>query len=988
MKGELNMGSVAIFKGKLVKFLAKAGILVPTRGDVDRSTAPAAGEMAFNTDSSALEVYTGSNWAGVESSATQTLVGTPGDPVPDLVFLSKNINRVATNPLTVAEHQGNLYYASTSIAAIERSNLEYFNNFTLNRFTANVSSTIKTNFNGVVYSAAIVGLYTYFVGDFDSYNGQPAKCIAKVRTSTGVLDTVFQAGVNSSFTQTPLRYANGIVVDSNYLGLIVIGDFTEYGGTSANRIVKIDVNTGLRDTNFVVGSGLNDKPEVIEILNTDVYIGGNFTSYNGTTRNRLVKLDEGTGAVNTNFDPGVGFNSTVLAIAFNPSNQLVYVGGDFFTYQGVSARRIVAIEEFNAAIYTSFNTANTRGATNTVRAIYFSGSYLIIGGAFTHFNSTSTPRLVKINQLTADIINTFNVGTGFDKDVRTITADGFGDPVVYVGGDFTTYQGNPANKIIKLDNISAGYYVDFNTTTASTGFLPLTNYTDEPVRVYKILDPFSSNIIVCGALSQFNSVNPWHVTQIVKTLPTGLIDRTWTSPLFNSSSLNDAITDMVIRGNAIFVCGDFTSVTKNNVTTNRPYLVKIDLTTGDVVTGFDTSVGFNGYVNSIVLDEVFDHIYVCGAFTLYGANTAGYLARLDSNTATFDTAFAVGNGFNGQPRRMALDGNGHIYVAGFITYYNSANAQGVAKLNTLDASLTTEFNDGTTSRFSGGAVYSLALDSAGNVYVCGEFTKYEFISRQRILKLDSFGELDTTFNTSSGFNARVEDIAYDSVSNSIYCTGTFTTYKGVNRDSIAKINATTGELDTTFTPSAETFKFVSVSNNAYVKILSNSVFMSLTRGFLYSGAERYVLNLNKTTANISASANPVAYTLQQSDNYTTFLINDSIASTITIPAGLPTGFKFKVVQLGSSSITVLGAGSVVINSAGGITSTSSQYQSLEVVSYAADTYHLTVDGSNAVKSDPTGIAGADAVVNIVTLNQAEYDAITTPSATTLYVIVG
>jgi hypothetical protein len=50
-----------------------------------------------------------------------------------------------------------------------------------------------------------------------------------------------------------------------------------------------------------------------------------------------------------------------------------------------------------------------------------------------------------------------------------------------------------------------------------------------------------------------------------------------------------------------------------------------------------------------------------------------------------------------------------------------------------------------------------------------------------------------------------------------------------------------------------------------------------------------------------------------------------------------------------------------------------------------------VDGSQltnlpAVVSDPTGITGADAVTNIISLTQAEYDAIATPSATTLYVI--
>lgn len=40
----------------------------------------------------------------------------------------------------------------------------------------------------------------------------------------------------------------------------------------------------------------------------------------------------------------------------------------------------------------------------------------------------------------------------------------------------------------------------------------------------------------------------------------------------------------------------------------------------------------------------------------------------------------------------------------------------------------------------------------------------------------------------------------------------------------------------------------------------------------------------------------------------------------------------------------------------------------------------------AVGSDITGITGADAITNIVSLTQAEYDAIGSPNATTLYVI--
>jgi hypothetical protein len=49
------------------------------------------------------------------------------------------------------------------------------------------------------------------------------------------------------------------------------------------------------------------------------------------------------------------------------------------------------------------------------------------------------------------------------------------------------------------------------------------------------------------------------------------------------------------------------------------------------------------------------------------------------------------------------------------------------------------------------------------------------------------------------------------------------------------------------------------------------------------------------------------------------------------------------------------------------------------------------DGSTlnkAVVSDNAGITGADKITNIVSLTQAEYNALATKNATTLYVIVG
>ena len=43
-------------------------------------------------------------------------------------------------------------------------------------------------------------------------------------------------------------------------------------------------------------------------------------------------------------------------------------------------------------------------------------------------------------------------------------------------------------------------------------------------------------------------------------------------------------------------------------------------------------------------------------------------------------------------------------------------------------------------------------------------------------------------------------------------------------------------------------------------------------------------------------------------------------------------------------------------------------------------------GSDGVQSDVTGITGAVAVTNIVSISQADYDAISTPDASTIYYI--
>src|SRR5690349_24066388 len=75
----------------------------------------------------------------------------------------------------------------------------------------------------------------------------------------------------------------------------------------------------------------------------DVYVGGDFTTYNGAQANRIVRLNA-DGTIDQNFVGASGFDATVRWIAPAAAQSAnVYVGGDFTAYNGVPKARILRL---------------------------------------------------------------------------------------------------------------------------------------------------------------------------------------------------------------------------------------------------------------------------------------------------------------------------------------------------------------------------------------------------------------------------------------------------------------------------------------------------------------------------------------------------------------------------------------------------------------------------------------------------------------------
>ena len=127
-------------------------------------------------------------------------------------------------------------------------------------------------------------------------------------------------------------------------GNVYIGsEFGSCGTSLVTRFVRVTAS-GAVDTGFDVGTGFDDVVTTIVLAaDGDVYVGGFFANYNNAVANHIVRLNP-DGVRDTGFDAVIGFDGivTTMALAEDGSGD-IYVGGGFAFYNGTIARGIVRI---------------------------------------------------------------------------------------------------------------------------------------------------------------------------------------------------------------------------------------------------------------------------------------------------------------------------------------------------------------------------------------------------------------------------------------------------------------------------------------------------------------------------------------------------------------------------------------------------------------------------------------------------------------------
>lgn len=347
-------------------------------------------------------------------------------------------------------------------------------------------------------------------------------------------------------------------------------------------------------------------------------------------------------------------------------------------------------------------------------AIEDSEGKIIFVGLFTSYSGNVFNRIVRLNN-DASIDNTFNIGDGFDNSVYEVQLQS--DGKILIGGLFSLYDGNPSEKIVRLNNDGT---ID-NTFNTGTGF-------DGVVYVIKIQP--DGKILVGGGFSDYNG-NAYR--NLIRLNSDGSVDNSFSV----GSGFDRVVFDILLQtdGKKV-ILGDFTTVNGNS----KSGIVRLN-DDGSIDNSFIIGTGFNGTVYSGLLDGT--KLVVVGAFFEYDGQINRQIVRLNSN-GTIDNTFSSGSGFN---RLSGLTYSTTVrkyinkyFIVGDFDTYNNVSASGLIQLNE-DGGINYEFNYGNGLVYSGNTFNTGIILENGVHIVFGEFSEYNGNQVGDIAFLNPFGTL-------------------------------------------------------------------------------------------------------------------------------------------------------------------------------------------------------------------------------------------------------
>lgn len=629
--------------------------------------------------------------------------------------------------------------------------------------------------------------------------------------------------------------------------------------TSVNVTLKVNIVQPLQY--YVPDNTISD---MISVGTDTIYMGGDFTGFRVTARPNAATILS-SNAKNPYVGLGSNFpvfnNGSIRASAFLDSNTL-FVGGDFTSVNGVAVNGLAKLIRVNGiwTIDPSWN--SSVGVTGgTIYEIIIEGTSIWLFGGFTRvIDSLGT------NTIMAGNVK-LNAITGVkDTGYTSSFGNGYVKKVIsfngyfYLSGIYNSVgnSGGRAYQMIKISKTTGARAPEWKNITFETNYVSYLTYGAQSISA-------TGDSIYLGLNSGTILVNGVNYTSAAAVYKLSAYDGTLDTNF--TSSVGTTVYDIIATSDGVYCCGTFSQRIK-----------KIDALTGADISSFNAGnvgkrYGQLSSVQKLILSG--STLYAFGQFSGQGASsdpvTCLNAVALDSSTGSIISTFASKDRKAAVARDIIynaiIDGT-NIIILGSFSAWDAYETVGVAKFS-KDATTGKWMIDPNFISNNGSTGVKTLCYLDGGLYLGGTFTSWNGQPRNRIAKLDaSTGQLDSTFavgvygaGTFNGVNSTVIRIKADATD--LIVAGAFTAYSKATA-----INTTTNISTPNWIRVNPTTNIESVptygSNGEIHDFVIEDNNIWFTGYFTYWGAAKrwkIVKCTNKLTGTVDTTFNSTSYIL-------------------------------------------------------------------------------------------------------------------------------
>ncbi|HRH03901.1 MAG TPA: T9SS type A sorting domain-containing protein [Bacteroidia bacterium] len=379
------------------------------------------------------------------------------------------------------------------------------------------------------------------------------------------------------------------------------------------------------DPTFNSGSGFDSPADkiVIQPNGKILAMGYYFTNYHGTSVNQLARINS-DGTLDASFNIIANFfdsNFVSISDVVFQANGKILIGGSFSSYTNIPCRNLVRLNS-DYSYDTTFQ-VGTLLIGSVENILVRNDGKIIVTGYYKA--SISSPIESKVFLLNSDgsVDPSFSIGIGVPGTAVGQTINCYylqSDNKLLVGGNFSAWNGNPADNLVRLDTLG-----NIDNSFVSS------NYNND---VYKILQQPDGKIIVGGL---FTTINGNSRSKIARLNTNGNIDFTFnpgTGFSINGSAPPADVRSMLLEPSGkIILSGDFDSFNGNPA----QHLARLN-SNGSFDNTFNVGTGFHGFFGSTGVNlarQSDGKIIALGDFNDYNTTTSNNITRLDGPALTF-----------------------------------------------------------------------------------------------------------------------------------------------------------------------------------------------------------------------------------------------------------------------------------------------------------------------------------------------------------------